>query len=76
MTHFTDDERDAVATICLMAAVADGRKDEQERERLRSIYASLDAGFSPSRYERVLLGSLDVEHEAGRLASPATRALA
>jgi uncharacterized protein (DUF697 family)/tellurite resistance protein len=76
MTALTSAERDAVSTLCLMAALADGRKDEAERGRLRSIYSSLDAGFSPERYERVLLGTADVEREAVRLGSDAVRALA
>ena len=68
----TSDERDAVSTICLMAALADGRTDDRERDRLRGIYDS----FSPERYERVLLGGADLEAEAGRLTSAGARTLA
>lgn len=76
MTTLTPAERDAVSTICLMAALADGRKDDRERGRLRSIYSSLDADFSPERYERVLLGGADVDREAARLGSDGVRTLA
>ncbi|MEM6287512.1 MAG: DUF533 domain-containing protein [Bacteroidota bacterium] len=76
MSMLTDDERDAVATICLMAAVADGHKDARERDRLRSIYASLYADFEPERYERVLLGQVAPEAEAARLGSAGARMLA
>ncbi|MEM1054697.1 MAG: TerB family tellurite resistance protein [Bacteroidota bacterium] len=75
MTSLTDDERDAIATLCLMAALADGWKDDRERDRLRSIYSSLDAGFEPERYERVLLGEIDVEREAARLRPGGVRTL-
>ncbi|MGB3541760.1 MAG: hypothetical protein WBA11_02435, partial [Rubrivirga sp.] len=68
----TPDERDAVSTICLMAALADGRTDDRERDRLRGIYDS----FSPERDERVLLGGAVLEDEAARLGSPGARALA
>ncbi|MEP0546553.1 MAG: tellurite resistance TerB family protein [Rhodothermales bacterium] len=72
----TTNERDAVATLCLMAAFADGRNDERERTRLRDVFASLDAGFSPARTERVLLGHASLDDEAARLTTPAVRALA
>lgn len=69
-------ERDAVAALCLMAAFADGRANDRERDRLRSVFATLDTDFSPERYERVLLGQASVEAEADCLASPAVRTLA
>ena len=69
-------DRDAVATICLLAAFADGRKDDAERDRLQGIFAGVGAEFSPERVQRVLLGQADVEAEAGRLESPAARTLA
>ena len=69
-------ERDAVATICLLAAFADGRKDDAERERLSGIFTGLDAEFSPQRVQRVLMGQADVQAEAERLTTPAARTLA
>jgi len=76
MQTLTTKERDAVAALCLMAAFADGRSNDHERDRLRSVFAALDADFSPERYERVLLGQVSVEAEADRIASPAVRTLA
>ncbi len=76
MTPLTPDERDAVATLCLLAAFADGRKDDAERERLRAVFDGLGADFSADRYQRVLMGQADVAAEAARLASPVARTLA
>lgn len=76
MMPLTPTERDAVATICLLAAFADGRKDDAERERLRSIADGLGAAFSPERYQRVLMGQADLTAEAAALATPAARTLA
>ena len=76
MTPLTLAERDAVATICLLAAFADGRKDDAERERLRGIADGLGAAFSPERYQRVLLGQADLAAEAAALETPAARTLA
>lgn len=76
MMPLTTDERDAVATICLLAAFADGQKEDAERERLRSIADGLGAAFSPERYQRVLLGQADLAAEAATLTTPAARTLA
>lgn len=76
MQTLTTKERDAVATLCLMAAFADGRANDHERDRLRSVFAALDTDFSPERYERVLLGQVSLEAEVDRIASPAVRTLA
>ena len=76
MMPLTLSERDAVATICLLAAFADGRKDDAERERLRGIADGLGAAFSPERYQRVLLGQADLAAEAAALETPAARTLA
>ena len=69
-------EREAIATICLMAAFADGNKDDAERDRLKEIYASLNATFSPTLYSRVLLGQVQLEEEVRKLHTPALRTLA
>ena len=76
MMPLTPAERDAVATICLLAAFADGRKDDAERERLRGIADGLGAAFSPERYQRVLMGQADLAAEAAALTTPAARTLA
>ena len=72
----TIEEREALATICLMAAFADGNKHDEERDRLKEIFDSLDATFSPALYSRVLLGRVQLEKEARRLPTPALRTLA
>ena len=72
----TPTERDAVATICLLAAFADGRKDDAERDRLKAIFSGLDAEFSPERLQRVLMGQADLEAEAAGLTTPVARTLA
>jgi uncharacterized protein (DUF697 family) len=68
-------ERDAVATICLMAAFADGAKDDRERDRLKAIFDSLGTEFSPALYSRVVLGQSRLEDTVPTLASPELRAL-
>ena len=72
----TQEERDAVATICLMAAFADGNKDAHERERLKEIFDSLDSGFSPALYSQVILGKMQLDEVASALNSPMPRMLA
>lgn len=73
MTH---QERDALVTICLMAAFADGKKHAEERTHLKEIFDSLDADASPALYSRVLLGQAQLEEEVRKLGNPAHRALA
>ncbi|MFN0132796.1 MAG: TerB family tellurite resistance protein [Phycisphaerales bacterium] len=68
-------QQDAVATVCLMAAFADGRKNDAEREEVRRIFENLgslaqgEAATGGSKQERglsalyqeVLLGRMTVE---------------
>ncbi len=72
----TPEEREAVVTISLMAAFADGSKQDAERERLKDVFESLDTSFTPSLYERVLMGEATPEEEAQKLQSPMLRTLA
>lgn len=72
----TDEERNAIAIICLMAAFADGKKDDDERDRLKDIFDSLGAGFSADLYSQVLFGKVQLEDAAGALGSPEQRRLA
>ncbi|MBL0927910.1 MAG: TerB family tellurite resistance protein [Phycisphaerales bacterium] len=75
----TPQQRDAVATLCVMAAFADGASDA-EREQIRQILSNLspEAGGTPpaTLYQRVLLNQTRLEDEASRLDSPQTRQLA
>ena len=74
-TMITIEEREAIATISLMAAFADGNKDAEERDRLKNIFDSLETAFSPALYRHVLLGQVQLEKEALKLRSPALRVL-
>ncbi len=70
------EEREAIATICLMAAFADGNKDDAERNRLKEIFDSLGESFSPALYSNVLLGQADLDETAAVLETPVLRQLA
>ena len=48
-----EQEQRAVMTISLMAAYADGQKDDREREQIRSIFESLSQIGRASCRERV-----------------------
>lgn len=63
----------AIATICLLAALADGTNDDREREKLRSIFSDLGDVGETGIYQRVLLKKTDLESEAAMLRSPETR---
>ncbi len=76
MTVTELDEREAIVAICLMAAFADGNKDNSERDRLKDIFASLDADFSPTLYSSVIMGKLKLEDVAPLVETPAMRNLA
>lgn len=58
-------ERDAVVTICLMAAMADGKTDDAERQRLRQIAAQLtgspEAGDAVFRRVQIFGTTLQAE---------------
>jgi len=75
----TEQETKAVLTLSLMAAFADGRKDEREREEVRRIAESLspESGINLSAlYQDVLLKRRSVEETAAQLQSPEARQLA
>jgi uncharacterized protein (DUF697 family)/tellurite resistance protein len=78
-------EQDAIATVCLMAAFADGRKDDAERGEIRRIVEHLggggDVGEATSRglsalYQDVLLGRVTLERAVAPLTSPQHKTLA
>ena len=75
----TRDEQEAILTIALMAAFADGRKDEREREEVRRIVDALAASGEPNLpelYRRVLTKQVTPAAAAARIADPAMRQLA
>jgi uncharacterized protein (DUF697 family)/tellurite resistance protein len=68
-----------ILTIALMAAFADGLKDERERAAVKSVADALgtDAGFDlPGLYRQVLIEKPDLTQVAGELSSPEARQLA
>ena len=75
----TEQETRAILSICLMAAFADGTKDEREREQVRRVAATLtgDGATDLTAVSRdVLLKQTAVEETAAVLGSPELRQLA
>jgi uncharacterized protein (DUF697 family)/tellurite resistance protein len=75
-----DPQSEAVLTLALMAALADGDKDERERAELRRIAEALSReapGLNlPAVYQDVMLGRRSAEDAAGRLDTQALRGFA
>ncbi len=72
-------ETRSILTIALMAAFADGLKDDREREAVKRVAEVLgpDAGFDlPGLYREVLLAKPDLARVASSLPSPASRQFA
>jgi uncharacterized protein (DUF697 family)/tellurite resistance protein len=72
-------ETRSVLTIALMAAFADGLKDERERDAVKRVAEALgpDVGFDlPALYRDVLLSKPDLAQVAAGLQSDGTRQLA
>lgn len=76
MTTPSVEEREAILTLCLMAAFADGQKDEEERRRLKSIFDGFGEDFSPALYNKVLLGQAQLNETAAMITTPTLRNLA
>jgi uncharacterized protein (DUF697 family)/tellurite resistance protein len=74
-----EQEQRAILAISLMAAFADGDKDDRERAEIKRIADSLAAESSvnvPALYQDVLLGRLRLEDAAADIASTEGRQLA
>jgi uncharacterized protein (DUF697 family)/tellurite resistance protein len=74
-----DHERQAIMTIALCAAFADGANDERERKALQQVAAALGAESGidfPALYRDVLVGKPDLAEVSARLGSPELRTLA
>src|SRR5688500_8544929 len=73
-------EQEAVLTIALLAAFADGAKDDREREEIKRIADSLagEAGAPQlsQLYQSVLLKRVDVSQAAAALTDPMHKQLA
>lgn len=79
----TVEQQRAILAIALMAAFADGRKDDREREELRKIAESLagEGGSAaalnlPALYQDVLMKRVTLESAVASLTDPAARQLA
>lgn len=74
----TETERNALLTLCVMAAYADGEKDERERAEVKRIVEGIQAvGFDPLRvYREALTQPPPIQETVARLESPAARAMA
>ena len=72
------EERKAVLAISLMAAFADGGKDDRERAQLKRITETLaDAQIDPvALYHDVLLGKVTLDEAAAAIGSPQLRQFA
>lgn len=74
------DQQQAILTLALLAAFADGANDDREREQIRQLAETLggEAGASelPRIYQQVLLKKTNVSDCAERLVEPEHRQLA
>lgn len=71
------DESRAVLTIALLAAFADGRQDDRERQEVRRAADALATELSaPELYQQVLMKRVDVGAAAAQLKSKEARMLA
>ncbi len=72
----TPEQADAIASICIFAALADGSKHPEEREHLKSVFDSLDGASHAQVYQRVILKKTDLATEAAKLDTPELQNLA
>ena len=73
----TPDEQKALMSIVLLAAFADGGKDEHEREAVRRVAASLDPSLNtPALLQDVLLARVTMAQAASALTTQQSRQLA
>lgn len=76
MSTMTARETEAMASIGLLAALADGHRDPKEQERLAGVFASFGVVGIDSVHARVALGNAVLEEEAKALGTPELRQLA
>jgi uncharacterized protein (DUF697 family)/tellurite resistance protein len=75
----TDQERQALLTLAIMAAIADGREDESERAEIQRITEKISLGADPGTstlYQDVAEGRVTLDQATAALASPEARTLA
>ena len=75
---FTDTEREALFTICLLAAFADGAKDELERAELQRLVQSLPDGelHAAEALNNVMFKKIDLKEVAPLLTTTEARSRA
>ncbi len=76
MSNWNAREAEALATVGLLAAQADGRRDASEIEKLSAVFASFGVVGIASVHARVALGTAALDEEARALASPELKQLA
>ena len=74
------DQQQAILTLALLAAFADGANDEQEREQIRQLAETLGGEIGtnelPRIYQQVLLKKISLKDSAATLVEPEHRQLA
>ena len=76
MNTLNQQEKEVVATLCLMAAVADGSKSDEERAQIKDIARHLGGGDLTAVYYKALAHEVPLAEVAGRLDSPKAKTLA
>ena len=75
--QMNEQEQEAIFTICLMAAFADGDKSELERTELKRIAEGFPGiANAPALYQRVLTRQVSAQQAATAMVSPDLRQLA
>jgi len=75
----TEQEQKSILTLCMLAAFADGAKDDRERSEIKRIADSLAPGAAvnlPTLYQDVLLRRVTLEQAADGLGTPELKQLA
>src|ERR1044071_8956 len=75
-TSMQEQDREPVAAICLLAALADGERTPEEQAQVGRIAARLSEGEASSLPERVERGEYTAADAVRRLSSPEARQLA
>jgi len=76
MNPLTEREKDAVATLCLMAALADGSKSDEERAQIKDVSRHMGGGDLTAVYYKTVAHETPLAEVAGRLESPKAKMLA
>ncbi len=72
----TPAEKQAVLTLCLLAAFADGHKHDRERDQIRQVMDSLGSDIPPGLFQQVLLRKPLIAEVVQPLTTPELRQLA